>query len=111
MPITFLSAGEEVFILRLAGDALMVEFAFLFIKAPLKVATSTESFMLYIGMICTQFGASRKSLIASLTFIPCAVLFQSFVVTDFVLCIFFHFKILFKTDESGRKWMKAEESG
>ena len=89
MPITFLSAGEEVFILRLAGDALMVEFAFLFMKAPLKVATSTASNMLYIGMLCTQFGASQKSTIASLTFIPCAVLFQSLVVTDFVLCISF----------------------
>ena len=99
MPITFLSAGEEVFILRLAGDAVMVEFAFLFIKAPLKVATSSASLMLYMGMICAQFGASRKSLIASLTFIPCAVLFQSLVVTDFVLCIFY-LKILFKMDGS-----------
>ena len=41
MSTTCLSAGEEVFVLRFAGEALMVEFASLLTLAPLKVATSS----------------------------------------------------------------------
>ena len=115
MPITFLSAGEEVFVLRFAGDAVMVEFAFPFIVAPLKVATSTASPTFSHGVLCTLFGAWQKSLIASLTFNPCGFLFRSLVVTDFVLCKsqFFSFQNFIqngwtrmKVDENGWKWTK-----
>ena len=52
--ITLLSAGEDVFVLRFAGQTIMVEFAFLSILAPLKVATA-RAFRL--PRILTRLGA------------------------------------------------------
>ena len=55
MSTTCLSAGEEVFVLRFAGEAVMVEFAPLLTFAPLKVATSslTPLHLILCAQICT----------------------------------------------------------
>ena len=56
---TCLSAGEEVFVLRFAGEAVMVEFTSLLTFAPLKVATSSvcASLTPMNLILCAQIGA------------------------------------------------------
>ena len=64
MSTTCLSAGEEVFVLRFAGEAVMVEFTSLLDIAPLKVATSSvcASLTPMNLILCAQIGAWRKIL-------------------------------------------------
>ena len=58
MLTTCLSTGEEVFVLRFAGEAVMVEFAALLTLAPFKVATFQASLLI----LCAQVCARRKIL-------------------------------------------------
>ena len=53
MLTTCLSTGEEVFVLRFAGEAVMVEFAALLTLAPFKVATFQASLLI----LCAQIRA------------------------------------------------------
>ena len=52
MLTTCLSTGEEVFVLRFAGEAVMVEFAALLTLAPFKVATFQASLLILCAQVC-----------------------------------------------------------